>query len=416
MNTQNDSSNDNADIYERYVEDSSFLWMMRSIAVNQPHYNALDIKALENRMQAHLDGLLTSINMAWQICEKSLKLNGPGEVFTAAIVAFTSHDQQKIQAVVKAGLASNATLKGLISAIAWLPSKISHPWIQKFLISNDINDKYIGMSICSIGRENPGEFLHDYLNHDDCLRHEKLYIRCLRLIGELKRHDLAPALFKAMESDNADVIFWANWSAILLGNKTLVNKMEPYLFKPSSYQDQALNMAFRVLPINQARDWITRLSGDVQRIRHVIKATGIAGDPQAVDWLVLKMRETPHARLAGESFTLITGIDLNQNKLSQAAPEHVVAIPSENASDPNVAMDDDENLPWPNAALIAASWKHIAHQYIKGQRYFMGNDINTATLTHCIQHAYQRQRHAAALELALLDSANCLINTRAKIN
>lgn len=415
MNTTNNISHAYLDIYERYVDEASFLWLMRSIAVNQPHYNAADVQALEARVQAQLDGLMTSIDIAWPLCEKALELNAPGEVFAGAIVAFKSHDASKIQKVVDAGLVSDATFKGLISAIAWLPSKISYPWIQKFLTSKDINHKYLAIALCSLRRENPGEFLPKFLQRDDCLQHEKLYVRCLRLIGELKRHDLMSALDTAMASDNKNIAFWASWSAMLLGNKALVTKMEPHIFKASPHQDKALNITFRVLSINDARSWITRLSGDSQHIRTVIKATGILGDPHAADWLILKMREPKYARLAGESFTFITGIDLEKNQLSQDAPEHYEPIPNEDAGDEIVALDDDENLPWPNATAVAAIWKQSSGQFTKGQRYLMGKEINKSNLASHIQNAYQRQRQAAAMELALLDASQILHNTSARV-
>ena len=415
MNTTRNTSRAYLDMYERYVDEASFLWIMRSIAVNQPHYNLADVKALEERVQKELDGLMLAIDTAWEVCEQALDLNGPGEIFTAAIVAFTSHDAVKIQKVVDAGLVSDVTFKGLSSALAWLPSKISYPWMQKFLISKDLNHKYLAISLCEIRRENPGDYLNTFLQREDCLQHEKLYTRCLRIIGELKRHDLAPALNKAMASDNDNIAFWANWSAMLLGNKTVVNKMEPYIFKPSPHQERALNMAFRVLSIDDARHWITRLADDPQNSRSVIKAAGILGDPHAVDWLILKMRETPHARLAGESFTLITGIDLAQNNLTQEPPANYEPLPNENADDGHVAMDEDEHNPWPNATLVEAYWISIQGRFVKGQRYLLGQDINAANLSQHLQNACQRQRHAAAMEWALSDVSQVLPNTRAKV-
>ena len=416
MNTNSRLSNAYLDIYNRYVGEASFLWLMRSIAVNQPHYNVADVKALEERIQVQLDGLMTSIDIAWEVCEKSLEQNGPGEVFTAAIIAFKSHDSVKIQKIVDAGLVSDAAFAGLVSALAWLPSKISHPWTQKFLISKDLNHKYLAISQCSVRRENPGEYLLKFLQREDCLKHEKLYISCLKIMGELKRHDLVSELNKAINSENEKIAFWANWSAILLGNKLLVNKMELYIFKPSSFQNKALNLAFRVLSINDARNWITRLSSDTKNLRLVIKATGILGDPHAVEWLILKMREAKHARLAAESFTMITGIDLVQHGLTQAPPDNYEPLPSENTNDGSAEMDEDENLPWPNAALIGSSWKSLSGQLIKGQRYFLGKEINAGNLSMHIQYAYQRQRHNAAMELALSDVSKILQNTCAKVS
>jgi len=415
MNTQSLHAYAYRDIYEQYVSEASFLWVMRSIAVNQPHYKVVDIKRIEARVQAHLTGLMTSMDMAWPLCEEALEQHSPGEVFTAAIIAFKSHDRLKIQKVVEAGLVSHASTKALLSAIAWLPSEISHPWIQRFLVSKHIDHRYLAIFLCSMRRENPGDFLTKFLQSDDCLQHEKLQVRCLRLIGELKRHDLVPALNRALQSDNESIAFWAAWSAILLGNKDLVQKMESHLFRESIYHDRALDVAFRVLPVSEARSWITQLAADPQHTRSVIKATGILGDLQAVNWLIEKMKDIAYARLAGEAFSQITGLNLEQNELQAMPPQNYVPMPNDDASDTQVAMEEDENLLWPNAALVAASWEQSSHQFIKGQRYLLGKEINASNVSHHLQQAYQRQRHAAAMELAVGAASHILQNTRAKV-
>jgi len=51
------------------------------------------------------------------------------------------------------------------------------------------------------------------------------------------------------------------------------------------------------------------------------------------------------ARVAGEAFTMITGVDIAYEDLEGAWPEGFVAGPTEDPEDENVAMDPDEDLP-----------------------------------------------------------------------
>ena len=178
------------DIYEQYVDDASFLWVLRSIAVEQPHQDLTSLRELEQRIEAQLDGLMTAVEDAWEICLQALEHEESGEVFTSTVIAFRSHDIVKIQKVIEVGLCSDETAKGLISAMGWLPGNLVHPWIKKFFTSKDLGHKYIALAACSVRRENPGEYLNRILERDDCKQHEKLYARALRLIGELRRQDL----------------------------------------------------------------------------------------------------------------------------------------------------------------------------------------------------------------------------------
>ena len=53
------------DIYEQYVDEASFLWLMHTIAVDQPHYTINDLSNIERRIEAQLSGLMTNIEMSW---------------------------------------------------------------------------------------------------------------------------------------------------------------------------------------------------------------------------------------------------------------------------------------------------------------------------------------------------------------
>ena len=213
------------DVYEQYVTDASFLWVLRSIGLNQPHYSCADIADLEKRIDANLDGLMNSLDIAWDICLEALSFEQPGEVFTAAIVAFRSRDVEKIKTVVSVGLSNEATIKGLTSAMGWLPDNLVHSWVQKFLSSKDLIHKYLSVAVCSIRRENPGDILTSLLQREDCIAHKKLRSRLLRFIGEMKLHNFQWALDEAYDDDDPDVKFWVNWSTVLLNEAADAEKV-----------------------------------------------------------------------------------------------------------------------------------------------------------------------------------------------
>ena len=110
---------------------------------------------------------------------------------------------------------------------------------------------------------------------------------------------------------------------------------------------------------------------------------------------------------------MITGVDLAYDDLDGDRPEGFEAGPTENPADENVAMDSDEDLPWPEPDLIQAWWEKNKNNFRTGTRYLVGKPI---TVEHCQQilnTGFQRQRRAAALELALLQKDEPLFNTSA---
>ncbi|MCP4429837.1 MAG: TIGR02270 family protein [Gammaproteobacteria bacterium] len=413
--TLNSPSNAYGDIVDKLVDNASFLWVLRSIAVKQPHYYPGDIQLLEQRLEAQLDGMMTSIEQSWQACLESLEYNEPGEVFTAAVLAFRSKDPIKIQHAVEAGFVNQETEKGLFSALGWLPADLVHSWIKQFLNSKDLDHKYLAIAACSVRRENPGKTLGRILQRDDCRQHTRLYVRALRLIGEIPRGDMEPQLRLAMQSDSEEVNFWSLWSSIMLGDRSAVSKLKPFVLNVGPFQTRAMELCFRALPVDEARAWISelgRINGDV---RSVIKASAILGDPHAVNWLISKMSQLDVCQLCGEAFSQITGIELVQNQLVLEEAPPLEGNTDEKIESEDLVLDEDENLPWPDVDKIKTIWTNHGSNFIAGQRYFLGRNISSNLLKDKLISANQRQRQAAAIELALLEPEAPLHNTQSSI-
>lgn len=409
--------NDYDDIIEQQFDEAAFLWVLRSVAVDQPQYTPKEIKVLEKRIELHLEALFAHPDKAWNICENSDGFVDAGEFFTMFVVAFRSLDVKKIQMAVEVSLASEKAFKGITSALGWLPDKISLGWIKKFLLSKDLEHKRLAIAAYSLLRLDPGELLTTLFTRDDCLENKALYTRALRIVGEIKRRDLVPALNQAMESEDPDIIFWSNWSALLLGNRAALNQLKPFVMQSGVYQQRAIDLAFRALPTEEARQWISELSQNAGQERKVLKAISALGDPHAIAWVMDKMKEPSLTRLAGETFGCITGIDLAQNQLTNDVPnlDELLSLDEELEVQ---EIQEDENLPWPNSEKVAAVWQQYGHQFVPGRCYFMGKPLDKPVemlvyLKQILAHGGQRHRHAAAIHLALSYPEQILQNTDA---
>lgn len=77
-----------ADIVSQHVEEAAFLWLLRSNATRQPHYALKDLAKLDERVEAHLDGLRVAGEPGWELCLAALDNEEAGEVFAASVMAF----------------------------------------------------------------------------------------------------------------------------------------------------------------------------------------------------------------------------------------------------------------------------------------------------------------------------------------
>lgn len=369
-----------------------------------------ELAKLDNRLEAHIDGLRVAGEEGWQLARKELAWEEPGEVFAAAVLAFESNDAQKIAEVLRVGAATPELSRGVISALGWMDYQQAAPHIQALCTAEQRSHRRIGIAATAIHRQDPGRPLINALSSGDPL----LRARAARAAGELGRIDLVPLLEQNIYSDNPACRFWSAWSsALLAGYGKTIEILQSIAESPGPFRERALQLALRRLNLARAHTWNQQLSRNPASLRLSVIGGGILGDPVLIPWLIEQMSVPPLARVAGEAFTMITGVDLAYHDLDCKQPEDFEAGPTEDPADNNVELDPDERLPWPNAALVAQWWDKIQHDFRPGVRHLVGKPINAEWAASVLRHGRQRQRAAAALELALLAPGKPLFEVRA---
>lgn len=398
------------DQFEQYAEEAAFLWLLRSIAVHQPHYLPEDVAQLEERIDHQLTALQMHPEAGWRACEKGLELAEPGEVFTAAVVAFRSLDIQNIQKAVDVGLSTPDTFKALVSALAWLPGRFCHPWVKKFFTSKETSHKRLALAVCNARREDPCGYLNRIMGREDCRADRALHAQCLKSAGIFKRKDLVRRVEFAAHDSDPEVMFQALRANVYLGDRSAPHDLKRFALEPGPYQLRSLRLAVRILPPTEARRWISVVLKKHNQYRYAIQATAALGDAEAIPWLITCMRDPKITRIAGEAFHQITGIDLEAHELHHRLPD----IGREEPEQETIGLDEDENLPWPNSEKIAALWETLRHRFPVGKRLFLGREIETLHLSQVAEHGCQRLRAAAAIEWGLKEPMLPLVNPKQK--
>jgi uncharacterized protein (TIGR02270 family) len=396
-------------IIEQHAEEAAFLWPQRDAAIHEPHYSLKDIAHLDDRLEAHIDGLRIAGETGWEICKQALALNEPGEVFVAALLAFEGDDGQRVDEVLKVAIEAPENWRALISALGWLSDEDYQRWVPGLLTANDLSYRRLAIAASVIHRQNSTTALAAALDDPE----PNFQARALRAVGELKRRDLLPALQQKFKSDDPACQFWATWSAVLLGDKTALDVLKTFATADSAFLEQALQIMLRVMDVPNSTKWLSDFTQSPEVLRHAVLGAGIIGDPMYIPWLINLMTVPEVSRVAGEAFSMITGVDLAYDDLEGEWPEGFEAGPTENPADEDVAMDADEDLPWPEPELINAWWDKNKNQFRFGTRYLVGKPISVEHCQQVLNTGFQRQRRAAALELALLQKDLPLFNTSA---
>lgn len=383
-------------VVEQHAEEASFLAALRDDALRAPHYDIDHLGALDNRLDAHLDGLRIAGYLGLETLLAQLSPHALGEMFASVVLAFESANGKVLSRLSEHLRQAGETERGYLMALGWLDWAWISPWIERMLAAPEPLFRRLGLAACGMHRHDPGPALRTGL----CDVDPSVLARAARTAGELRRHDLLPEIRAHGRNPEASTRFWANWAAAQMGDQHALESLRQFAEQSDPFQYRALCVVLMWQERDPSIAWIRQWVQDPRHRRAGIQALGLLGDPVCVPWLIQQMSDVPFARVAGEAFSLITGADLALLDLELQELPDFDAGPNDHPEDPNVAMDPDENLPWPDSSSVEAWWQANGAQFQTGTRYMLGLAHSDRTFQHVLVRGQQRQRIAAACGLA----------------
>ena len=398
------------DILQQFADEAAFLWFVRSKNVSAPHFSLADLEQFDERLEAQVDGLRVGGDASWDICRAALDGDTAEGMFAPAVLAFESGDNSRIAEVMAATGEDQGKARAVVSALGWLPLDLAKPHMHRFLDESAPFLRYIGIAACAIHRHYPGPHLKKAANDIFAL----LIGRGLKAYGELGRgSELNDFRLREHLTDHDDEIrFSAVWSTAVAGVERSIEVLKRFVSPSSKHAEKALNIAIRRMRPASALAWQLELAQSPETVRLAVIGAGALGDPALVPWLIDRMNMPELARVAGEAFTMITGADIELEELAGTRPAGFNAGPTDDPKDDNVAEDADDDLPWPEAARVSEWWAKNSSRFKSGVRHLLGKPVSPDHLRLVLETGLQRQRAAAALELALLTPGRPMFNVR----
>jgi uncharacterized protein (TIGR02270 family) len=399
-----------AEICEEHARQAAFLWLLRDRAALDPVYDLSELSELDDRLDAHLDGLRLAGDAGWHACVELLAEPEGGEVFGAAVVAVDRWDLRGVARVLDAFGGAPDLARGFVAALGFTPFDRVRRLLPGLLAGRCPPAlHWIGISACAAHRQDPGAALGYAILGSDL----RLKARALRAAGELGRVDLLAEARAELRSSDDACRFWAAFSTALFGDPASAQALWSFASSAGPFAERAACMAMRRMDPSVGYTWLYSLASAARDPRVPLSAAGALGDPAMVPSLIEAMKAPETARLAGGALTMITGVDLAAEQLACKPPEGFHAGPTEDPDDEDVSMDPDESLPWPDPAAVTALWQRRGGDYKRGTRYLLGKPMTPAWLTHVLYAGSQPARAAAALELSLREARRPVFEVRA---
>jgi uncharacterized protein (TIGR02270 family) len=386
-----------SDILVEHYEELEFLWGQRLKAIESPVYTLRELVHLEERIQAHVQGVLVVGERFIPYVVQGLSAEATSAAFAAAYPLLRLNQSESIKLVIDAFLdAEGPRLEGLRQALCHGPvSPILQP-LRRAAGSSvpHVSLAALGVLCCQshsdLDRDRLDRFLRD---ENPALRRESW-----RVVARLKV-PLATLRYKrGMEDDEDQVRSQVIWAGAWGRQTWLLDRCRALANSPEPERLDALRLlAILGSPadLNTIRDpgWVERIGPSW------FDVLGSCGHPAVIVDLIRGM-ENPNPRLAvaaGSAFTRMTG--------RQVESKARVQLPPEDGHEPDSFEKeflDEAFLPDPESARVF--WKKNKSSYAQGLRWCRGREVSHEVSLQTLNQLDLQSRGEALLRARFVEN------------
>ncbi len=389
----------NESIITKHAEDAAFLWPQRDKAVRSNHYTERDLRRIDDRLAANLDGLLLAGERGFEICLAELRAHGDeGEVFSAGVLALATGATARLEPVFDAAFRSDAGARALVAAIAYHDFAHVEPLLRDWIGSRSAFARYLGIAGYAAHRRAPPADWN-YLLEDASPRVAR---RAIRAVAELGCLESLAVLKERVE----DAWFGFEVCGVLAlrgaADESVLETLFAHLAEPNHTYRAALALS---LAAPRALGAYARACLEARNEVGAIALIEAGGDLSWMPVLIRLMGEEACEHLAGEALHTMLGVDLEQSDLTRASER--------DSRDDNERSErylvHEARLALPSALAVARWWRAHEPEFEPGMRYLAGvpvadacggvEDAQREMLRQVVRCARPRQRLMAAQRL-----------------
>jgi uncharacterized protein (TIGR02270 family) len=283
------------DVIEEHAEEAAFVWGMRDAAARDPLQDLTDLCGLDERLEAHLDGLRVAGDTGWEVAREALGWPDPGAAFVATVLSVERMDRAGFAQVLDCAEGSVKVQRAVAAGLGWVPVEALRAMLPGLLFSRVPPEmQWLGIAGAAAHRLDPGEPLAFAVHAD----HPLLRARALRAAGELGRYDLSPAVRSSLDDGDERCRFAAAWAGALLDEPASNAALHRVAESDGPLAEPAAAMMARRLPPEGAALAIRALARAGRSALPALAGAAALGDPALVPWLFEQMEDPSSAREA----------------------------------------------------------------------------------------------------------------------
>jgi uncharacterized protein (TIGR02270 family) len=378
------------DIVEEHLDEAEFLWGQWEHSLIAPNYTLAEVAdGPEDRLMAHLDGLVVNGPL---VAERLLIPTladvdaEPTRVRAAALALLQSRGDDGVQAVFDAMLEFPPQRMELARALECCERRDLNSRLTPLLAAPDPELRHVAARVLAFHGDGfagavPG-LLASSRSVDRGLG--------LSLVPRLPRDPkLVRVVLETLSSAEPELRDIALSTGVLLElPQAWACARELVLSRDPTAGHALLLLALRGDLVDQPA-LIAAVEADALR-GAALWALGFLGTAAAADAALPWLEDEIHARVAGETLSAVTGLDLEDANLTRDAAETEA-----------VEHRPEDDLPVPDPMGLLLWWRDKGGRFADGQRHIAGAQRTSGTLWRAVKDGPMRRRAAHLLSLQL---------------
>jgi uncharacterized protein (TIGR02270 family) len=357
------------DIVEEHYDELQFLWSQRRNALRSPHYGERELLMLEERIEAHAQGLLVISERIVEFVEPGLAGQDELLAFAAAVALLRLGSPDALQRVTDAFEKTEGNkLNGLRDALAHGPSTPLHAQLMSLFLSAPApTAAAAGEALAFHGAVAPSAQHLDRLIHAEEPAARAGGWRLAAYCGVAIPTEWYEA---GLADDDAGV----KGAALTAAAWNAYPKFAPYCrvfaVKPTPETLEPLKLLAAVSPPEEYQT-IGAVAAEKAAGPERYAVVGAFGHPHYIEWLIAEMSnpDPASATAAGNAFMKMTGRDVESNKRVKVSPDGKPP-----ADDFEAEFQDEVFLPDPE--LARKHWQELAPSLARSPRICRGMDVS----------------------------------------
>ena len=407
------------DVIEEHFDEAEFLFEQWERALHSPEYTLAELGAtLEQRLEAHLDGLLIGGRaVAEYLLERELENDtAPTRAVVAALVLLCGEEESVARRVLGAVQDADGPLQEALARALVLSNVARLDWmvLERFRVAQSELEKAVFLEILTGRGVDPGELLPPCFDSDS----PRLVGAALEALRRFARREMIAVAERQLQSGHPHLQASALKASLTLGSREAW-QLCLHLAKATDPDDPHLLLLIATLGQPEDHQILYTQLGNSARLERLLWTLGCCGTIQAGDACLpyLQSKDERVAKMAAEAMAWIGGFDLNEDefRVSLVEPEEDMTLPplEEDDLDANLDLDGVDDLPVPNRQAIARWWEANRDRLRRNGRHLFGQPFSPQAMLHALEAAPLWRRHTVALELSMRTGGKQHVSTDA---